>query len=108
MGWKASLETGHYAQARLYLFRRGFGDKAEFVEPLVFKVHDRGELAQPTMYDVLEDVQDGLPGVKDFMQAILDEAWAHGMRPKHFEEHTNELKAVKYHLEDMRKLAKAV
>lgn len=39
-------------------------------------------------------------------QAVLDEAWRIGMRPKGFADHTNELTAVRYHLEDMRAMAK--
>ncbi len=41
-----------------------------------------------------------------FMQAILDAAWEAGLRPEGFADHKNELTAVRYHLEDMRKLAK--
>jgi len=41
-----------------------------------------------------------------FLQAMLDAAWEAGFRPKDFKDHTNEFTAVRYHLEDMRKLAK--
>jgi len=41
-----------------------------------------------------------------FMQAMLDAAWDMGLRPASYADYTNELKAVRYHLEDMRKLAK--
>ena len=40
-----------------------------------------------------------------FLQAMLDVAWEAGLRPASFKDHTNELTAVRYHLEDMRKLA---
>ncbi len=43
---------------------------------------------------------------EDFLQSVLDAAWEVGLRPKGHADHTNELTAVRYHLEDMRKLAK--
>lgn len=49
-----------------------------------------------------EEVDDGMGS---FLQAMLDCAWNAGMRPRGFKDHTNELAAVRYHLEDMRKLA---
>ena len=42
----------------------------------------------------------------DFLRAIVDAAWDAGIRPTGFGDHTNELKATRYHLEDMRLLAK--
>jgi hypothetical protein len=42
----------------------------------------------------------------DFLRAIMDVAWEAGMRPTGFEDHANELKATRFHLEDMRLLAK--
>lgn len=44
--------------------------------------------------------------VDGFLQAALDLAWEIGLRPAGFEDHTNELKAVRDHLRDMRKIAK--
>ena len=106
MTWKAVLETSEMKLDRLYLFCRAFKGKAQYVKPFVMQERTEGQEIEPTMFDTYENIQDGYPGVRDFMQAILDEAWSHGMRPKSFEEHTNELKAVRYHLEDMRKLTK--
>ncbi len=42
--------------------------------------------------------------VEDFLRAALDAAWELGLRPTGFKDHTNELTAVRYHLEDMRVL----
>ncbi len=51
------------------------------------------------------DVDDGLaPSTNDFLQAIMDAGWEQGIRPRKFKDHTNELTAVRYHLEDMRAL----
>ncbi len=44
--------------------------------------------------------------VEGFLQAAMDAAWELGLRPTGFKDHTNELTAVRYHLEDMRLLAK--
>lgn len=46
--------------------------------------------------------------VATFLQSIMDFAWEQGMRPKGFDERATEpqLAALRYHLEDMRKLAK--
>lgn len=67
------------------------------VAPLVMVPRERGTAVEPTMAAVSGDL-DGL------LQAILDAAWARGMRPKGFEG-PQELKAVNRHLEDMRRLA---
>jgi hypothetical protein len=41
---------------------------------------------------------------EQFLQTILDTAWEHGFRPSGFKDIENETKAIRYHLEDMRKL----
>lgn len=41
---------------------------------------------------------------KQFLQEALETAWRLGLRPRGFEDHTGELKAVGRHLEDMRKI----
>ena len=44
--------------------------------------------------------------VEDFLRTCMDAAWELGIRPTGFKDHTNELTAVRYHLEDMRAIAK--
>ena len=39
-----------------------------------------------------------------FLQAVMDCAWENGLRPRGLDDHTNELKATRYHLEDLRSL----
>lgn len=74
--------------------------KRSFVEPpLVFR--EREGFIPPEDVDLARNI-DGMA----FLQAFLDAAWDLGLRPKGFEDHKNELTAVRYHLEDMRKLAK--
>lgn len=53
------------------------------------------------------DIDDGLGDVTGFLQAAMDCAWEKGLRPKAFKDTQNELIAVRYHLEDMRKMAGA-
>ncbi len=43
--------------------------------------------------------------VKAFLQACLDQAWAAGLRPAHYQDDDKQLKATQYHLEDMRSIA---
>lgn len=56
---------------------------------------------RPLVVDYRENRQDN---VRSFMQAVLDAAWELGLRPAGFKEHETELKATRYHLEDMRRL----
>ncbi len=44
--------------------------------------------------------------MNDLLRLFLNLAWNAGLRPDGFEDHTNELKATRFHLEDMRLLAK--
>lgn len=58
----------------------------------------------PTLSTHITEGPSGDP--RDFLQAALDAAWELGLRPKGFADVANEIAAVRYHLEDMRKLAK--
>ena len=48
------------------------------------------------------------PDVRSFLQACADAAWEIGVRPAQMDSESNELKATKYHLEDMRALVAKV
>lgn len=72
------------------------------VHPFTLTTYKEGMVAdKPTMSD--ETIRGD---VDQFLQAAMDCAWSLGMRPRGFEDHTNELAAVRFHLDDMRKLAK--
>ncbi len=43
---------------------------------------------------------------REFIQAIMDAGWKAGLKPAGYEDASRELTATKYHLEDMRVLAK--
>lgn len=45
------------------------------------------------------------PPTSEILQSILDAAWEQGLRPTGFTDIKNETTAIKYHLEDMRKIA---
>jgi hypothetical protein len=79
-----------------------------YAEPIRFTHRLRGSSEPPTPFLGASriDVDDGLaPSASDFLQAIMDAGWEQGIRPRKFKDHTNELTAVRYHLEDMRALA---
>lgn len=85
----------------------GAGKSTGFVAPLIVTTLPTGAAADmPTLAENREETEDGLGDVTGFLQAALDAAWEQGLRPTTYADHTNELKAVRYHLEDMRLLAK--
>lgn len=73
---------------------------------LVLERDEAAALERPTLSETHADVQDNLGDVTGFLQAAMDEAWRIGLRPAGFADTANELKATRYHLEDMRKIAK--
>ena len=87
--WKAGVEySPAYGDDRLYLLR---GE--ERVTSMEFESYNRGEILEPSMIE----------GVTDFLQAVMDEGWRHGIRPKGYglvDEGTKE------HLKDMREITR--
>lgn len=107
-GWKFYLDYKAWTDSRrLFMRAQSPLRKTLFVAPLVFT-----EIPEGSFFDVAtldenrEEREDAIGDVTGFLQAALDCAWEQGMRPTGFADHTNELKAVRYHLEDMRSLAK--
>lgn len=93
---------------RLFAIRTqpGAGGQRELVHSIVAQPIERGMAADVALLEESwEDQADGVGDVTGFLQAALDAAWEIGMRPTAYADHTNELKAVRYHLEDMRTLA---
>lgn len=85
----------------------GLGGRHSFVVgPLTVVTPEPGAPYDiPTLKESREDTEDNLGDVTGFLQAALEAAWDLGMRPRAYADHTSELKAVRYHLEDMRSLA---
>ena len=82
--------------------------KSHVVKPLSFAEIERGHAySTPTLGLSDFGTFDETPqDVKGFLQAAMDAAWEFGLRPAKFADATNELKATRYHLEDMRRIAK--
>lgn len=102
--WKAYLEHRPWEMRRcLHMVREEPGRTLGVVQELTFKniqegmilTHGNGLLGDSSFEQT-----------DDFLRAIMDVAWDAGLRPTGFEDHTNELKATRYHLEDMRLLSK--
>lgn len=91
---------------RLFAIRTqsGFDGQREHIHSLVAQPIERGIAVDvPLLEESWED--DGVGDVTGFLQAAMDAGWEMGLRPAGARDHTNELKAVRYHLEDMRALA---
>ena len=75
--------------------RRAF---AEHID-LLFKIHEPGTKIEPTL---------NLPShlATDILQSLADQIREQGIRHKQDELNDGELRATKYHLEDLRKLLK--
>jgi hypothetical protein len=72
------------------------------VAPFEFKEVDGFAKNEPAFVDDYNAVADGI----SLLQAIVDACWEAGIKPKKIHAHESEMAAVRYHLEDMRKLAK--
>lgn len=105
--WKIFIDSQPWnGSRRLFM---ALADRAgrSYVQPLTTQRAEVGTVYDvPTLSETVEDQEDGVGDVTGFLQATLDAAWELGMRPLAYADHTNELKAVRYHLEDMRALAK--
>lgn len=78
------------------------GTRGAIVE---FKMIDAPEgLAVPIVETHTREAHED--GIRSFLQAALDAAWDAGLRPYNYEDTRQEIAAVRYHLEDMRVLAK--
>jgi len=106
MRWRMFLETQPWRLGKslhiVLLDPQGQGRR--FLATMEFIRPPAGETVKPALEQTFEQEADGLGDVDGFLQAALDAAWDAGMRPTGFADHTHELKAVRYHLEDMRVL----
>lgn len=102
--WKAYLEEQPWLDRRcLHMIRKELNGTHGVVQPLTLKTFKDGQ-CHPENDGLLGDYD--YQETNDFLQAIMDTAWGVGIRPIAFQDHTNELTAVRFHLEDMRLLAK--
>lgn len=100
-----------YYARDFYLIAEGYnpGDPEENVTsltryvaaPVTFEKVNPGEMSTAGPMLRLDGRQD-----KDFLQEMMDAAWNAGVRPSELNDLSSTLEATKYHLEDMRLLAK--
>lgn len=92
---------------RLYITNKRPDGSIELMQgPAVLNTKARDSFAEQTDA-FLDDSASGVFSawsVEQFLQAMSDAAWDIGIKPKQLESHSDELKAVRYHLEDMRSL----
>lgn len=103
MTWKVFLHSEPWADRNVLIISRvTSGGEMAFMQTPTLEVTEEGEYVDPDKYGIR------LNGVErdDFLRAMANAAWDAGIKPTALEDHTNELKAVRYHLEDMRTLAK--
>ena len=103
MTWKANLEVKDWAFSANLRVWRAYPDRIDMVKPLQFKTYDRG-VAVPDNEITLGGRFHDDDTARDFLQAMVDLAWKHGIGPQQLQDHTNELKAVRDHLADMQRL----
>lgn len=112
MGWKFYHRYEVASDAfTLYMRHEDHNGRRSLVVPMQMEVIVPGSKFSglPTMGPRPGDWQsESVPtdDIRGFLQAALDQAWELGLRPKGVTDNTDELAAVRYHLEDMRALAK--
>lgn len=105
--WKVHLESlirwGHLGH-RMYVMKEEGPSSFAVMRNADMKVMDNS--SSVAFEDAFLDDSKHYSGldVASFLQAMSDAAWEIGIKPKQVESHTDELKAVRYHLEDMRTL----
>lgn len=106
--WHAVVEESSWGRTRkLFLGVRQPRGHSLIIAPFLAQIVDpEAEAQDATLTETHEERRDNLGDVTGFLQACMDEAWRIGLRPTGFADHSNELTAVRYHLEDMRALAK--
>ncbi len=91
---------------RLYVIRENFDGTSDLItQPVQLESFKQYSFIPEDKY-FLSDEQSGID-TRAFLQAMSDAAWEIGIKPKQIEDNSNELKATKFHLEDMRLLAGA-
>lgn len=108
--WRVYLENlishGHLGY-RMYVMRAddAIGENCSVVTGMTFKAMPAHSFV-PIDDATMDDSKAGGPSVASFLQAMADAAWDVGIRPRQVADHSSELKAVRDHLQDMRRLAK--
>ena len=107
MAWKVYLqEFARFGSVgfKMYVGRESHdGSMDVLCSPMIHRVEPASMLDEKDVF--LYDISGFGENVRQFLQAMSDAAWEIGIKPKQIEDNSNELKATKFHLEDMRSLA---
>lgn len=92
--WKFSVERQIWSDS--IGIRIGFrdGDRFDVAEPLVMRRAEPGAISPPCVSLPFADAQ-----------TLMDQMWDAGLRPSQSVGTAGQVEAIKYHLEDMRRLA---
>jgi hypothetical protein len=101
--WGVIVGRDFYRQGDDLLIRATFGDGSEKVVRLEFDDWRPGTL--PAAMTLAGNIGRDESDVMDFLQAVVDAAADFGVVAKGARDTAKELSAVRYHLEDMRRLA---
>lgn len=88
----------------LAIIRKQYDGTRVFLQPFVWKAYAENTLVPRDEAFAIEG-RFGADEVRQFLQAAMDAAWDMGLRPAQAKDRSDELASVRYHLEDMRKLA---
>ncbi len=103
-GWSAAVVTTDWGGTVLLVSARRPDGVRVTLEPFQFKEAEMGATAAPALVETREERLDNLGDVTGFLQAVVNAAWDHGIRPDAMTDRAGELGATKAHLEDMRTL----
>ena len=108
--WQFYISEEPWNEERKLFIVRAAGTHRKLVPEITFTRLERGEpVLNPVLTCNREQREDNMDPIHGLLQGALDFAWAQGMRPTDWKppsDATAELAAVRYHLEDMRVLAK--
>ena len=107
MAWKVYIEDQPaWHSSRIHMANVRDDGKVDIVQPLTLETFKQGVLITAADHGGLLGEDTSRAECEEFLRAIMDCAWEIGIRPNKFKDYTNELSATRYHLEDMRLLAK--
>lgn len=100
MNYWARVDKPWSGGIHLWLLRKDLG-KRQLAKLVWEDLPDEWLLPEPTFSSSQESIEDGF---KPLVQSIIEQAESAGVISSSVKDKTDEIKAVKYHLEDMRKL----
>lgn len=105
------IPMGQLQEALILLRLDHLNNKVQMAEPLKWRDCGMGaDFAHNEAFILAHSMgfEQITPEIRDLLQAMTDAAWKLGIKPKAAENTESEIKAVRYHLEDMRLMARLV